>query len=53
MCDFIQSITPTRLLERLGTLRPEALERIASAVAKVIALDHLGAARLAVRPPVA
>jgi mRNA interferase MazF len=51
MCDFIQSITPTRLLERLGTLRPEALEGIASAVAKVIALDQMGAARLAARPP--
>jgi mRNA interferase MazF len=52
MCDFIQSITPTRLLGRLGTLGPEDLREIASCVAKVIALDHGGAARPAARPPV-
>jgi hypothetical protein len=52
MCDFIRSITPTRLLGRLGTLGPEDRREIASCVAKVIALDHGGAARLAARPPV-
>ncbi|MDR2381418.1 MAG: type II toxin-antitoxin system PemK/MazF family toxin [Bifidobacteriaceae bacterium] len=39
MCDFVQSVTPTRLLERLGALTPEQMRRVATAVANVIASD--------------
>jgi mRNA interferase MazF len=40
MGDFIQSTTPTRLLERLGMLSREQLQEILTAVAKVIAPDQ-------------